>query len=121
MSGDADSGTSTFTKNCGTNNVTLVADDQTLTGTIKVGNDSTFALKLIDGSTFKGTIDGNITNTVVYAVSTEVDTVSVTLDSTSTWTLTGDTYVTLFDGNAANIIANGYTLYVNGVALTGTK
>ena len=42
LSGDADSGTSTFIKNCGTNNVTLVADDQTLTGTIKVGNDSTF-------------------------------------------------------------------------------
>lgn len=121
MSGDIDSGTSTFTKNGGTNNLTLVADDQTLTGTIKVGNDSTFALKQINGSTFKGAIDGNITNTAGDTVSTKVGTVSVTLDSTSTWTLTADTYVTSFDGNAANIIANGYTLYVNGVALTGTK
>ena len=38
-----------------------------------------------------------------------------------TWTLTGDAYITSFSGDAANVIANGYTLYVNGVALTGTK
>lgn len=25
------------------------------------------------------------------------------------------------NGDAANVISNGYTLYVNGVALTGTK
>ena len=54
-------------------------------------------------------------------MSTEVGTVSVTLDSTSTWTMTGDSYVTEFSGDAANIISNGYTLYVNGVALTGTN
>ena len=54
-------------------------------------------------------------------VSTEVGTVSVTLDSTSTWTLTGDSYVTEFNGNAANVISNGYTLYVGGAALTGTR
>ncbi|MCR5330648.1 MAG: hypothetical protein K6E62_05620, partial [Lachnospiraceae bacterium] len=54
-------------------------------------------------------------------VSTEVGTVSVTLDSTSTWTLTGDSYVTEFNGDASNVISNGYTLYVNGVALTGTN
>ena len=45
----------------------------------------------------------------------------VTLDSTSTWTLTADTYVTSFDGDAASVISNGYTLYVNGVALSGTS
>ena len=39
----------------------------------------------------------------------------------STWTLTGDSYVTECNGSAANVISNGYTLYVNGVALTGTK
>ena len=167
MSGDADSGTSTFTMNggsltsksghvfhvtnthavislknvtinnkdsenillsvCadgwsgGTNNATLKADTQALTGTIKVGSDSTFALELTNGSTFKGAIDGNITNAACDTVSTKVGTVSVTLDSTSTWTLTADTYVTSFNGNASNVIANGYTLYVNGVALTGTK
>ena len=50
-----------------------------------------------------------------------LDTVAVTLDSTSTWTLTGDSYVTEFNGDTANVISNGFTLYVNGVALTGTK
>ena len=54
-------------------------------------------------------------------MSTEVGTVSVTLDSTSTWTLTGDSYVTEFNGDASNVIANGYTLYVGGAALTGTN
>ena len=54
-------------------------------------------------------------------VSTEVGAVSVTLDGTSTWTLTGDSYVTAFNGDASCVISNGYTLYVNGVALTGVK
>ena len=30
-------------------------------------------------------------------------------------------YISSFSGNAANVIDNGYTLYVNGVALTGTS
>jgi hypothetical protein len=45
----------------------------------------------------------------------------VSLDGTSTWTLTADTYVTSFTGDASQVIANGHTLYVDGVALTGTK
>ena len=32
----------------------------------------------------------------------------------------GDT-ITSFSGDASKIISNGHTLYVNGVALTGTK
>ena len=68
-----------------------------------------------------GSISGDITNAKGTIVSTEIGTVSVTLDSTSTWTLTGDTYITEFNGDASNVISNGYTLYINGVALTGTK
>ena len=41
-------------------------------------------------------------------------TVNVTLNDTSTWTLTADSYVTSFTGELANITANGYHLYVNG-------
>ena len=41
----------------------------------------------------------------------------VTLDSTSTWSLTGDTYVSSFSGDTANISFNGYTLYVDGAAV----
>ncbi len=99
----------------------LNAVRQALSGVILVGSDSQLSLNLTDGSTFTGTISGSIENAKGETVSTEVGTVSVTLDSTSTWTLTADTYVTSFTGDASNIISNGCTLYVNGVALTGTR
>ena len=102
------------------NIATLNASNQVLIGTVLVGSDSELSLNLSDGSSFTGTVSGTITNAKGTAVSTEVGTVSVTLDSTSTWTLTGDTY-TSFSGDASNVITNGYTLYVNGTALTGTK
>ena len=105
----------------GSNVATLKAVAQELTGAVKVGSDSTLTLELTEGSTFEGYIDGSITNASGTVSSAEVGAVSVTLDSTSTWTLTGDSYVTEFDGDAANVISNGYTLYVGGVALTGTK
>ena len=164
MSGDADSGTSTFTMNGGTltsknghvfhvtntravinlngvnivnkdsdnillsvcadgwngdvNNAIVNASAQTLEGTILVGSDSELTLNLTDGSEFTGTIDGNITNAKGDTVSTEVGTVSVSIDKDSTWTLTADTYITSFDGDASSINTNGYTLYVNGEAIT---
>ena len=43
--------------------------------------------------------------------------VSVTLNFASTWTLTGDSYITEFNGDLNNVNRNGYTLYVNGAAL----
>ncbi|MBR3270438.1 MAG: hypothetical protein IKI59_00835, partial [Clostridia bacterium] len=103
------------------NIATLNAVNQTLSGMILVGSDSTLTLHLSNGSTFTGTISGEITNAKGTTVSTAVGTVNVTLDDTSTWALTGDTYISTFTGDASNVIANGYTLYVNGVALTGTK
>ena len=105
----------------GSNIATLKAITQELSGAIKVGSDSSLTLELTDGSSFEGSIDGSITNASGAVVSTEVGTVSVTLDSDSSWTLTGDSYVTEFSGSSANVISNGYTLYVNGVALTGTR
>ena len=89
-----------------------------MNGTILVGSDSTLTLNLSDSSTFNGKIDGNIKNASGDTVSSEIGSVSVTLDSTSKWTLTGDTYISEFNGNAENIVSNGYTLYVNGTALT---
>jgi len=103
------------------NVATLNAIGQILSGTILVGSDSVLTLNLTNGSQFFGTVSGEITNAKGAVVSTEVGTVSVVLDETSTWTLTGDTYITSFDGDASNVISNGYTLYVNGVALTGTN
>ena len=104
----------------GSNIATLKAIAQKLVGAIKVGSDSSLTLELTAGSTFEGSIDGTITNAKGETVSTEVGTVSVTLEAGSTWTLTGDSYVTAFNGDAANVLSNGYTLYVNGAPLTGT-
>ncbi|MBR2122718.1 MAG: hypothetical protein IJ930_07340 [Lachnospiraceae bacterium] len=105
----------------GSNEATLNASAQELSGAIKVGSNSTLTLNLTNGSSFEGYIGGSITNASGTTVSTETGTVAVTLDSTSTWTLTGDSYVSEFNGDAANVISNGFTLYVNGVALSGTN
>ncbi|MBO4733178.1 MAG: hypothetical protein J5662_01750, partial [Clostridia bacterium] len=85
------------------------------------GSNSTLTLNLSDSSTFTGLINGKITNASGDTVSSEVGTVSVTLESGSTWSLTGDSYVTSFTGDVSSVIGNGYTLYVNGTALEGTK
>ena len=103
------------------NIATLNAIDQELEGIIKVGDNSTLTLTLSEGSSFTGSIDGAITNAKGTSVSSDVGTVNVTIDSSSTWTLTADTYITSFSGSASSIISNGYTLYINGTALTGTK
>ena len=103
------------------NTAELVADAQVLSGTILVGDNSTMSLTLSNGSTFEGYFSGEITNAKGTQVSSEIGTVSVTLDETSTWTLTADTYITEFTGDAGNVISNGYTLYVNGTALEGTN
>ena len=99
----------------------LIADGQKLEGAILVGDNSTLKLTLTNGSTFEGYINGEIENAKGETVSSEIGTVEVSLDETSTWILTADTYITSFDGNAANVTGNGYTLYVNGEALEGTK
>ncbi len=95
----------------------LVADQQALSSTILVGDNATLTLTLNNGSTFEGTFSGDITNAKGTQVSSEIGTVNVVLDETSTWTLTADTYVTSFEGDIANVIANGFTLYVDGNAV----
>ena len=76
------------------------AEEQTLTGNITVDSISSLELNL-KNSTYKGAIStgGKVT---------------VTLDSGSKWELTGDSYITEFNGEVSNIISNGYKLYVNG-------
>jgi hypothetical protein len=99
------------------NTAELVADAQTLSGTILVGDNSTLTLTMQNGSSFEGTFSGEITNAKGGTVSTEIGTVNVVLDSTSTWTLTADTYITSFEGSMENVVTGGYTLYVNGIAM----
>lgn len=99
------------------NIATVNASEQTLEGTILVGSNSLITLNLTDGSSFTGTFSGEITNAKGTTVSTELGEVNVTLSENSTWTLTADTYISSFDGDVSSINSNGYTLYVNGVAV----
>lgn len=85
---------------------TLTATDQTLTGSITVDSISSLTLSMT-GSTFTGSINAE----------QEGGTVAVTLDEGSTWTLTGDSYITSFDGDMRNVNLNGYVLYVDGEAV----
>ncbi len=103
------------------NTAELIADAQTMEGTLLVGDNSTLTLTLKNGSAFTGTVSGEITNAKGATVSTEAGTVNVALEAGSTWTLTADTYITSFEGDASGVIGNGYTLYVNGTALEGIQ
>jgi len=105
----------------GAGSAVLNAEKQTLEGAILVGDNSSLRLNLTAGSRFTGYIAGSIRNASGTVISEKAGSVSVTLDDDSRWTLTADSYVTSFSGNAANVSANGYTLYVNGTALSGTK
>ena len=101
----------------GSNTAELIADGQTLNGMLLVGSNSTLTLTLQNGSAFEGAVSGEIENAAGETVSTEVGTVNVILDESSTWTLTADTSVSSFEGSLENVIGNGYTLYVNGTAV----
>ncbi len=108
----------------GNNSATVTASDQVLEGQIVVGDNSSLVLKLTNGSAFTGTITEvsvDTTNENYTATGDAAGIGSVTLDSTSTWTLSADTYIASFSGTAANVYANGYTLYVAGSALSGTS
>ncbi|MBP3255591.1 MAG: hypothetical protein J6M60_03785 [Clostridia bacterium] len=95
-------------------NVTLNATNQKIDGDIYVDNISTLVMMLSNGSSYSGTINGENT----------AKTVSITLDSNSTLTLTGDSYITSLNNSVSdnsNINLNGHILYVNGTAITSTN
>ena len=95
----------------------LVADQQVLAGTVLVGSNSSLSLTLRNGSTFEGTFSGEISNSKGTGVSSEIGTVNVTVDDTSVWTLTADTYISSFSGSLDQVVTNGYTLYIGGEAV----
>jgi hypothetical protein len=80
---------------------------QTATGDVTVDSISEITLSISDGSSYTGAMNPD---------GTAASVLSVNIDDTSTWTLTGDSYVTELSGTTDNIDLNGYTLYVNGVA-----
>ncbi len=82
----------------------LNAEDQELEGTIAVDAISTLELNMVD-TTYTGVIEGE-------------GRVCVTMDEGSTWMLTGDSYISEFNGDMGCVITNGFVLYVDGVAVT---
>ena len=133
MSGDASEGNSSFTMTGGT----MTAETGSMfhvtnvTTTINLENvDFSYAADsnvFLDASAdswgSSGKNGGNVTLNLVNQeitgaiLSDSVSSVTVNLDSDSTWTLTGDSYVTAFNGDLSNVNLNGYTLYVNGTAV----
>jgi hypothetical protein len=79
-----------------------------LNGDVLIDGASSVDLSLTEGTVFTGSI--NPSGTSGYA--------SLTLDSDSTWILTGDAYLSEFSGKTKNIETNGYTVYVDGSAIT---
>lgn len=89
--------------------VTLNLTNQKAEGNIVVDSISKLTMNLENGSSYKGAINGE-----------NAGEVELMLDSSSTITLTGDTYVKSLsnaDATNSNIVTNGYKLYVNGVVL----
>lgn len=89
--------------------VTLNLTDQTVSGNIVVDSISKLTMNLTNGSSYQGAIN-----------SENAGEVNLTLDASSTLTLTGNTFVnslTNADPTNSNINLNGYKLYVNGVEL----
>ena len=87
--------------------VTLNLTNQEVDGNIVVDSISKLTMNLTNKSSFKGSIN-----------SANEGEVTLSLDKTSSITLTGDTYVkslTNADSTNSNINLNGYKLYVGGV------
>lgn len=87
--------------------VTMTAADQTLSGSIIVDEVSTLALTLEQGSQYTGAIN----------TGGAAGTVAITLKDSAQWQLTADSYITDFTGDTAQIITNGYHVYVDGILL----
>ena len=88
--------------------VTMNASAQEIDGDMIVDEVSTLNLYLTESSSFEGAINSD----------GEAGDVYVELTDESTWTLTGDSYITSLTCDADSIDLNGHTLYVNGKAYT---
>jgi hypothetical protein len=85
--------------------VTFNISEQVISGDIQVDSISTLEMNISNSSSFTGSINSD---------GTEASSLSVTIDSTSTWSLTADSHISSFNGSLENVVMNGYKLYVNG-------
>ena len=81
----------------GRGDVTLILDNITIDGGESAG------IAAVSGDSL----------TIILANST----VNSVRDGGSVWTLTGDSFITAFEGDLASVTANGYHLYVSGDAV----
>jgi hypothetical protein len=93
--------------------VILTADAQTLIGDMTADNISTIAATLQNGSALTGSINSAKTAKAV----------NLTLDASSTWTVTADSYLTCLTDpggisgtTVTNVNGNGHTVYYDGSA-----
>ena len=86
----------------------VIAKDQQLFGDVVVDALSSVSLTLRGTTAYTGTV--NTANTARAA--------KVILEDGAAWTLTGNAYLTAFTGRVGGIVTNGYTVFVNGAALT---
>jgi len=93
--------------------VVFTANGQTLNGDMVIDAISSLTAALQNGSVFTGAIDAANTASAVY----------VTLDSSSQWNVTADSYLTCLSDaggisgiTVANIAGNGHTVYYNSAA-----
>ena len=84
--------------------VTMNASGQNIDGDMIVDDISSLNLYLKDSSSFSGAINSDGESGDVY----------VEIEDGSTWTLTGDSYITSLTCSAGSINLNGHKLYVNG-------
>jgi hypothetical protein len=90
--------------------LTVSAEGQSLIGDLVVDAASSVTLNLSDGSSLTGAVSPTNVGRVV----------NISLDESSTWTVTADSYLTklddadgISDSDVTNIIGNGYTVYYN--------
>ena len=84
--------------------VTLNASGQTIEGDMVVDDISVLNFYLKDSSNYTGAVNSDQSSGQIY----------VEIESGSTWTLTGDSYISGLTCDADAINLNGYKLYVNG-------
>lgn len=92
-----------YKENRGTN-LTLHGTGQALKGDVTCTSADTVSLSLTKRTTLTGAVNPN----------RKAKSVSVFLDKSSTWNVTGDSYVTELtnlDASCRNILSNGYTIY----------
>jgi len=93
--------------------VTFKAENETLTGNITCDNVSSVSAILQNNTTLTGAVNANNTASSIY----------LTLDSTSTWNVTGTSYLTSFtdeDSTLSNIEDNGNTIYYDSNSSTNS-